>query len=363
MTPEVDSRLLVDLHAGVHETPPWRRFLENLRLSVEGVYASMIFRPADWTSITHVYAGRRAPDDIHDLFVRKFKADPIRYRQMVPDRLYAHDQMLMLEDPLHRAFYEEVLAPAGMTHMRCVRIVEESGVNAWLTIAKPREFDAAQDALVEAVLSHVEIALKTFIIVERARQRNEILSTALDQLNVGWVTLNKDCHIVEYDDHARKLFERSKAMWRGKSGRLRLSPPTVDRQMAAIVKQFGLGDGGRAKALPVSRDPWMDMLIRPYDGGFRSTDITPVAVAYLRVDERSCSDRREQLMDLFDLSHSEARLAWNMIRGLSIAEAAEEAGIAIGTARGYSKKIYAKTGARGQPDLMRTLLTSASLIA
>jgi len=47
-----------------------------------------------------------------------------------------------------------------------------------------------------------------------------------------------------------------------------------------------------------------------------------------------------------------------MAQAISISDAAETLGLTIETARNYSKKIYAKTGARGQAELVRIVLTS-----
>ena len=71
----------------------------------------------------------------------------------------------------------------------------------------------------------------------------------------------------------------------------------------------------------------------------------------------------QDLVDLFDLTPAEARLAWSLAQGLSIAEAAEAHGLTVETARYYSKKIYAKTGARGQVDLVRNILTGVLALA
>lgn len=64
------------------------------------------------------------------------------------------------------------------------------------------------------------------------------------------------------------------------------------------------------------------------------------------------------LADFFALTPSEAKLALAVCRGMTIAEAAVEHGIAEGTARTYSKSIYSKMGARGLPDLVRIVMRS-----
>ena len=66
---------------------------------------------------------------------------------------------------------------------------------------------------------------------------------------------------------------------------------------------------------------------------------------------------------MFGLLPSEARLALALSRGLTLTEAAADLGLTIETARNYSKKIYAKTGARGQPDLVRFILAGVLAFA
>jgi DNA-binding CsgD family transcriptional regulator len=58
-----------------------------------------------------------------------------------------------------------------------------------------------------------------------------------------------------------------------------------------------------------------------------------------------------------NLSPREAALAEAVSKGRSIVEAGAELKLTQETARNYSKRIYAKTGARGQADLVRILLT------
>jgi DNA-binding CsgD family transcriptional regulator len=86
-------------------------------------------------------------------------------------------------------------------------------------------------------------------------------------------------------------------------------------------------------------------------------------IAYVHGDRSPSTDRCEQLAQLFALTPSEARLALALSRGMTIAEAAVEFGLTLETARNYSKKIYSKTGARGQPDLVRFVMRSVLAIA
>ncbi len=56
------------------------------------------------------------------------------------------------------------------------------------------------------------------------------------------------------------------------------------------------------------------------------------------------------------MTPAEARLAAGLAAGKSLAEIAEEAGLSIHTARWTLKRIFARTGARRQSELVSMLL-------
>ena len=70
------------------------------------------------------------------------------------------------------------------------------------------------------------------------------------------------------------------------------------------------------------------------------------------------ADSLEQVCRLYELTPTETRLAVRLVNGSSVAEASHGLHIKPDTARAYLKHIFAKTGARGQPDLIRILLRS-----
>jgi DNA-binding CsgD family transcriptional regulator len=119
----------------------------------------------------------------------------------------------------------------------------------------------------------------------------------------------------------------------------------------------------RPRAIVLSRDPWLDMLLVATSVRANADGLGPSIVAYVHADGWSSADRCEQLGQLFDLIPSEARLALALSRGMSIAEAARDLGLTVESARTYSKRIYAKTGARGQADLVRFIHRSVLAMA
>jgi DNA-binding CsgD family transcriptional regulator len=159
------------------------------------------------------------------------------------------------------------------------------------------------------------------------------------------------------------MLAASTMLVKDRAGRLTARGSEVAGEIARAVSDL-IGDPhARPRAIVLSRDPWLDMLLVGSSIRAGATRPAPTLVAYVHADHWSSADRCEQLGELFDLIPSEARLALALSRGMSIAEAAGELGLTVESARTYSKRIYAKTGARGQADLVRFIHRSVLAIA
>lgn len=357
-----EGDLVGALYDGIFEQPLWSSFLERLRQRVKASYASIIFRPpgAPVNSPIELFAGRRSPPELQQLYRTEiYKRNPMPYFEQRDGRVYDLLELLDLDLPLHRAFYDDLLVPSEMNRMKIVRVTEPEGVSAWLTIARPKpDFTAADGALLGAVGAHLRRALRSYVAIEREQIRAKVTADVIQRLKFGWISLDAECRVIETSPHADDLLRHLPDVKKGRTGRLTITKPSLDRELSEIVRSHAAGLGGRPRALHISRDPWIDMLIVPSVSEETPTGRAPVAIVYLQGDNWSAADRHEQIAELFGLPPSEARLALALSRGLTIAEAAAELGLTVETARNYSKKIYAKIGARGQADLIRFILTS-----
>lgn len=359
----VESGLVAALHEGMYEQPLWQGFLERLRTRTRALYTSLAFRPIEEEGIVELFSGPTAPPQLGRLFQEKFVHDPLPYRRMREGRIYTLEELLESGSEVQRAYRDEFLEPLGTRDLRSVRVTEESGVDAWLTCGGGREIGPATGALLLTLAPHLRIAIRSYVALERERFRSSVTSEAFGRLNFGWLTLDARCRIIDMTAHVEQLLQRTTVLRRGRYDRLTPASPAIDRALTTLVKNYATGSESRPRAFNLSRDPWMDLLVSPIHTRAVSAQSQPVAIAYLGGDRTSQADRCEQLTDLFGLLPSEARLAWALARGLSIREAAQELNLTVETARNYSKKIYAKTGARGQPDLVRNILTSVLAIA
>lgn len=356
-----ETDLLPAIYDGPFEQPMWSTFLDRLRQRTRADYAGIFFRRPDQslTQTVELYSGRNTMPDLRRLFGDPaYRADPLPDFALREERVYALEELV---DPV-KAAHRPLRVP-GAADVRIVRVAEPGGLSAWLSLTTTGVSLAPADAaLLSKIAPHFRRSLRTYAEIERERAGARVAAEVLERLNFGWVRLDARGHVLELSDAAAKLLQHGAGLKRTQSGRLMALDPLVDRRLSAVIRAVADEGNSRARALNISQDPWVDLLLMP-DPGAPSSAGNGAMMAYIQGDNRSLSDRHEQIAELFGLLPSEARFALLLSRGLSIAEAGARLGLTIETARNYSKKIYAKTGARGQADLVRFLLTSVLSLA
>lgn len=362
-----ESDLLSAVYDGPFEAPMWSTFLDRLRQRARADYAGIVFRPPDRPlgSAIELFSGRPTPEGLRQWYREEvYKRDPMPYFQLREERVYALSELLLPGDPVHAAFRRDMLEPNGVDAMRVVRVTEAGGISAWLSVTRSGgDFTPADSVTLSKVAPHFRRALRSYAELERQKATGRIAAEVMKRLNFGWISLDAKGQIVEESAEATKLLQHGAGLKRTRSGRLIAADPLTDRKLSAAIRSLGGGEAGQPRAINVSHDPWVDLLLTPARIDPASPAQGPAIVAYIQGDNRSLADRHEQLAELFGLLPSEARFALALSRGQSIAEAAESLGITVETARNYSKKIYAKMGARGQGDLIRFILTSVLALA
>ena len=364
---EKAADLLLALLNGAFETPLWSTFLDELRQRTGADYSSLVFRPPGLplNTVFHLFSGNRCPPVIQQLYRDSFyKQDPTPYHEMSEGRVYALGELLRSDNPAHATYLKTVMVPSGMNAARMVRVEEPSGVSAWLTITRRKQdFEAQDGTLLNSIVPYLRSVLHSYVALERERTNAALAGDAIQRLSYGWITLDAAGRVLETDDRGRHILANSSALRRDAQGFLKGTSPRQGDELIEAIKALASDTKARPRAMVLSRDPWLDMLLVPAGRNAISAKSVPAVVAYVHGDSSLSSDRCEQLTQLFDLLPSEARLALALGRGMSIAEAARELNLTVESARTYSKKIYAKMGARGQSDLVLFIHRSVLQIA
>lgn len=366
---QIEPALLEALIEGTTGNPPWAAFLDRLRAGIGADYTSIVFRPmplgTPQTRVVHIASGHQAPPLIAQLYREDlYKEDPLPYFALDEGRIYALGELLNTGDPAHEKYRRNFVEPSGMNVLRIVRVREASGLSAWLTVSRRRDaFDAHETALLTALVPLFRAALTSHVAMERERIKAVVAAEAIRRMNYGWITLDAGGRIIDADVQAERIMAQSEVIMRSRSGHLAAASSAVMRELTEALAHVTAGGAARPRAIVFNRDPWTDMLLVPAPLADGATGAAPAAIAYIHAETLTSADRCEQLCQIFDLIPCEARLALALSVGMTITEAAAALGLTIESARTYSKRIYAKTGARGRTDLVRFIHRSVATIA
>jgi len=352
-----EMELLTALHEGMHETPRWQRFLDRLRRRTRADTASLIFSQgqAPIHRATQVHAGRdvRAQAiELEDLA----RLDPIPYDRLRPGRVYSPEELIDPSDPRHDRFREHYLPRIGVSHGRFMRVTEPGGASAWAILLRDKDnFTAGESAVLGALEPHLSIALRNFATLERERLRANIGEDVLRRAGFGWAMLGADATVLAASSAAGPLLTAT-------GGRIAAGTAEATRRIIRLAEHFAQEPGASPEVAALDDDDDGSLVALPIPEQPLAALTMPAFTAVTRLP-RSLDNRHAKLLaELHGLSDSEAQLALALARGRTIAEAATAQRLTLETARNYSKKLYAKTGTRGQADLVRLVLDSVALL-
>lgn len=356
------DQAIAAIHAGVFEQPYWTSFLAHMRRVTVSDYASMSFRRADARAKDTIIIksgdqGCEVAGNDDDL-AAILRCTKLPYMCIEVNRPYSLQEILVLEDEQNRD-YVAYLRRRHFTDTYVIRIAEEGAGNVWLTFGCSKGLYARWMAdLLRQLAPHVAIAARTLARLESERVRTDIARDAVQKLNFGWLTFDMQGRVIEIDPGAESLFRKIPSLAGCRIGQIFPRRRGCQSDLVDFLSAAADAQTFPPRAIHLVDEPWVDMLIVPVRYRTLAGGATPIAVGYVHGVGVASAARCEQLIQLFGLTASEARLALVLSQGRSIADAAAEVGLTIETARNYSKRIYAKTDTRGQADLVRIILAS-----
>lgn len=187
-----------------------------------------------------------------------------------------------------------------------------------------------------------------------ATAAESVADTALDKLPVAVLVVDADARILFMNRLGGALCAAGDGIVIGGHQVCRAGTPAGTTQLHALIRSaFTTGEGG-VMILPRVHSTPLSAAVTILDGG---ADAAPKVALYISDPENRPIPNVDEVMRLLGLTLAEARLAHALARGLSLEDAASDGGITTGTARGYLKQIFAKTGRGRQSDLVRLILS------
>jgi DNA-binding CsgD family transcriptional regulator/PAS domain-containing protein len=376
-TAAIDDELVELIYRGPLEARPWHGFLDALADRLGCLNAGIVLRLSRQGTPPIAIWGR--PPAVSDAEARRIQAthaeighlDPLRNALSAPGAIHTLDEIMPRAALLENRFYREVLAPYGFERMLGMYIAEPGGWEGNIGVVNPLDrpdFGDAHRQLLLGLRRHIEQSLAIFARISREETELQALIDTLDRLTIGTFILGADGTVVRANSAARRLLAAREIVLQ-RDDRLALPDRAADAELQEILSAVRACPRARGappfvEAMRVESiaERHVGILVRaidspaPYRGG-----AAPSAVVYVSA-ARSTQPLERLVMQLFDLTPSEAHLATLLATGFSLAQAAEKLGLTENTVRTYCKTILSKVGVGRQADLIGLILRSVAVL-
>jgi DNA-binding CsgD family transcriptional regulator len=354
--------LYLPLMEGLHEAPPLTGFMRNLLARTHARRACLMLRlthlrPGAYPYLFHAAAARAAHEPLLDV-ARLAELGLPPHGPLRSGRVYALDELLDYDNPDRLAQQRQALAEMRINHVRFMRVAVRGDSDAWLLLVREHEdFTAADSALLSTLAPHLTAALRILAAMGDLRLQAAMAQAALAGLGVGELAFDASARVLAADPQAERALSFLGEPGTAAGRRLQLLPETA-RALDAACADLAQAPPETRRLIRIDERHPLDLLLRPAQLSLALPGPQPVAIGLIRKVARTYAPQAPRIIaTAYGLSPREAALAHGLTMGETIVEAGARLGLTAETARNYSKRIYAKTGTTGQPDLVRLLLT------
>ena len=227
-------------------------------------------------------------------------------------------------------------------------------------------FDDDDIALGRMLAPHLRRAVMIADLLETRSLHNDGLAATLDLLTVAVYLIDKNARIAHANRAAEQLLEDGSVLRRD-GDNLSTQNPRSSVELRAAIEAATSGHtvdlprSGIAVPLPSPSGRDLAAWVLPLDAGLRRELAAPFA-AGAAIVVREIGDTSpfpgELFVKRYGITPAECRVLMMLTQGMTPAEGADCLGISLPTAKTHMKRLFEKTGTRGQPDLMRLAMSA-----
>jgi DNA-binding CsgD family transcriptional regulator len=372
---ELLSALIADIYDAALDPSLWVDVLGNAARFVGGPAAALFAKSA--ASKT----GSLACDfgiDAHYrqlYFDRYIKIDPTTTGHFFADieEPIATADVIPYDEFLTTRFYREWASPQGLVDFVAV-VLEKSVTSAAMFGVFRHERDGVVDnetrRRMRLIAPHFRRAVLIGRLIDLRQGEAATLSDALNGLSAGMFLVDAGGRIVHANAAGHGILDAGDFL-RGAGGRLAASDPQVDDALREIFVAAGNGDvalGIRGVSVPLTAGNGQHYVahVLPLTSGARrraGRAYTAAAALFVRKAVMEQPSPPEVIARAYKLTPSELRVLLAIVEVGGAPEVAEALGVAESTVKTHLGRLFEKTGATRQADLVKLVAGFASPLA
>ena len=285
---------------------------------------------------------------------------PAAMARLPPGRATATGRLFSPPEWEASRFIQEFYRPLGLAEALGGPIAQGQGVYGVIAVQRGPDrppFSDEEIADFEQLMPHVTRAVRLRRRFFELQLRSSALEAASENVACAILVLKPDRGIAHANQAARRILGRADCFSLDRAGRLFAREPAMDRKLQSAIEaaerckpQILTVPAREAQAFYAVRVTRPDLTIaRPVPTRVRDGEV----LLTIHDPESVTSAPTQLFATVYDISTQAAQLLSALIRGQTLAEHAEQAGISVNTAKFHLKAAFQATGTQRQSDLIR----------
>jgi DNA-binding CsgD family transcriptional regulator/PAS domain-containing protein len=367
------SSLIGEIYDAALDPSLWSGVLGKAGRFVGGPLAAIFAKsPTALTGTVYYHSGDRDPSYRQLYFDKYIKFDPTTTAQYFSDveQPMAVADIMPYQEFLETRFYKEWCHPQGMVDA-VTAVLDKSVTSAALFAVFRYQSEGVVDdetrQRMRLVVPHIRRAVLIGRLIDLRAADAASLSDTLDGLSAAMCAVDPDGRIVHANAACHVLLDAGDFLSVVR-GRIVASDTRIDRTLRELFAAAGSGDaaiGTRGIALPLMvRDSsrYVAHVLPLTSGARRLTGIAYSATAALFICKvaTEAASAPEVIARAYHLTPTELRVLLAIVKVGGVPESAVALGIAESTVKTHLGRLFVKTGARRQADLVKIVAGFAS---
>jgi len=231
------------------------------------------------------------------------------------------------------------------------------------------EYDSDDIALLEALMPHLQRAMRVHMHMAESALRQREFTDALEHMTVGVILVAASARVVFMNRVARSIVARRDGLLVDRTGlrALRSGETAILRALiggaAQTTAQKGTHPGGEFRVARANGRAALEIVVSPVrTGDTWCLGERAVAAVYVTDPGQMPQTPEAAMSRLYGLTPAEAKVAALIAGGHTGRQAADKLTLSYNTIKTHLKRIFAKTGTKGQGALIRLMVAGAGRV-
>src|SRR5215470_17226447 len=367
------SSLVGGIYDAALDPAQWRDVLAQLARFVGGFSAGLYFNDATRKSGNIYYdAGVIDPQATRRYYETYSRLDPSTTGRILAEigEPVAVEDIMPYDEFLLTRFYQEWARPQQLADFMSAAL-EKSATGAAILgahrHARQGPADAEMRRRMRLVIPHIRRAALISRVIDFKRTEATTLVDLLDGISAAMFLVNGSGRIVHANASGHAMLAEA-SLLRADGGTLTADDAEAERALHEVFATAAEGDaavGVKGIAVPlIARDGERHVAhVLPLTSGERrraGTSYAATAAVFVQQAALDTPSPQEVVGKLYKLTPTELRVLLGVVQVGGVPEVAETLGIAESTVRSHLQRLFEKTGAKRQADLVKLMADHAS---